>query len=327
MRAFFNVLKNNYLRTIPRLSSIILITIITLLTIVLAVYVTGLQQIKGHIVIVTQSNTVMTLPKNSKQLDITVLSQKPPHSDLVKHKYDAYVTINSKGDYDIETLYSNDFKNTIALLLKNPNEKVGDSKAERGTGVNIIGFMMMFLLMIAFSNLFVFADDKEQGQLHRIATSPASLGWYLAAHCIYCLSFLVPAFLMLVVLKLCGFNIGFSLLEYAGLMSVLCFLGISFALLLHTFIKKPDNANMLGNAVIVLTSILSGGFYSFSKKNVILDNIINWVPQKKVMDFAQYLQNGAAGQHIWTLLYVIAFSLVLLVCSCTVLKHMYIKKM
>jgi ABC-2 type transport system permease protein len=131
---------------------------------------------------------------------------------------------------------------------------------------------------------------------------------------------------MLVVLKLCGWNIGFSLLQYAGLMIAIGFLGISFALLLHTFIKKPDNANMLGNSVTVLTSILAGGFYSFSKNNAVLDNIIKLVPQKEIMDFAQYLQNGNAGQHVWPILYVIAFALVLFVFSCTVLRRMYVKK-
>lgn len=325
MRTFLSVLKNNYLRTVPRLAPTILMTIITLLTILLAVYVTGLQQIKGHVAIITLNSTI-SLPKSSKQLDVTVLSENPPHSDLVKQKYDAIVSINADGGYHIETLHSDDFKNMIALLLKYPNAKVGDSKAERGTGVNIIGFMMMFLLMTAFSNLFAFADDKEQGQLHRIATSPASFGWYLAAHCTYCLSLLAPAFLMLAVLKWFGWNIGFSLLQYAGLIAVIGFLGISFALLLHTFIKKPDNANMLGNAVAVLTSILAGGFYSFSKNNDVLDKIIKLLPQKELMDFAQNLQNGVSGQHIPQLLYVILFSLILFVFSCSVLHRKYVKK-
>jgi len=310
---------------VPRLAPMVLMTGITLLTIILAVYVTGLQQVKGHVAMIAQNNA-MTLPKSSKQLEITVLSQKPPHSDLVKQKYDAYVSVNSNGGYDIETLHSSDFKNMIAFLLKNPGTHVADSKTERGTGVNIIGFMMMFLLMIAFSNLFAFADDKEQGQLHRIAASPASFSWYLAAHCAYCLSFLVPAFLMLAVLKWCGWNIGFSLLQYAGLMVVLGFLGFSFALLLNTFIKKPDNANMLGNSVTVLTSILAGGFYSFSKNNSILDQIIKLLPQKELMDFAQHLQDGNGGQHVWSILYVITFALVLFFLSCTALRRMYVKK-
>lgn len=325
MRTFFSVLKNNYLRTVPRMGATILMTVVTLSTILLAVYVTGLQQVKGHVAIVAQSSSVV-LPKTSKLLDVTVLSEQPPHSDLVKQKYDAVVTVNANGGYKIETLHTNNFKAMIALLLKNPDAKIADSKTERGTGVNIIGFMMMFLLMLAFSNLFAFADDKEQGQLHRIAASPASFGWYLAAHCVYCLSFLLPAFLMLFVLKCCGWNIGFSLCQYAGLMAVIGLFGISLALLLHTFIKKPDNANMLGNSILVLTTILAGSFYSFSKNNAVLDKIIKLLPQKEIMDFAQNLQNGAAGQHILQIVYVLAFAGILFTISCTVLRSMYVKK-
>ncbi|HEX3026218.1 MAG TPA: ABC transporter permease, partial [Clostridia bacterium] len=307
MRTFLTVLKNNYLRTVPRAIPVLVMTIITLASIMLAVYITGIQQVKGHIVFVTQSPTAV-MSKSSKLLEITVSAHKPPHSDLVKQKYDAYITVDDAGNYQIETLHSNDFKNMLLLLLKHPDAKVGDSKTDRGVGVNIIGFMMMFLLMLAFSNLFAFADDKEQGQLHRIATAPASFGFYLAAHCIYCLSFLLPEFLLLAVLKLIGWNIGFTLLQYAGLMAVLGFLGISFALLLNTLIQKPDNANMLGNSITVLTSVLAGSFYSFSKNNALLDNIIKLLPQKEIMDFAQHMQGGSGWQHSGSIIYTIAFS-------------------
>lgn len=325
MRTFLTVLKNNYLRTVPRAISLLVMVIVTLGSIMLSVYITGLQQVKGHVVFVSQSATAVT-PKSSKALDITVMSQKPPYSDLVKQKYDAYITIDRMGNYQIETLRSKDYKDMILLLLKNPNINVGDNKTDRGVGVNIIGFMMMFLLMIAFSNLFAFADDKEQGQLRRIAAAPAPFGCYLAAHCVYCLSFLLPEFILLAVLKGCGWNIGFTLLQYAGLMAVLGFLGISFALLLNTLIQKPDNATMLGNSVTVLTSVLAGSFYSFSKNNTVLDNIIKLLPQKEILDFAQHLQSGNAWQHSGAILYVIIFSFALFALSCTVLRWKYVKK-
>ena len=325
MRTFWTVLKNDYLRTVPRAVPLLVMTAVTLASIMLAVYITGIQQVKGHIVFITQSSAA-TLPKSSKVLDITFLPSKPPYSDLVKQKYDAYITVNNNGDYQIETLRSNDFKNMILRLLKFPNASVNDNKTDRGVGVNIIGFMMMFLLMLAFSNLFAFADDKEQGQLHRIAVAPASFGGYLAAHCIYCLSLLLPEFIILAVLKWCGWNIGFTLLQYAGLLVVLGFLGISFALLLNTLIQKPDNANMLGNSVTVLTSVLAGSFYSFSKSNMVLDSIIKLLPQKEIMDFAQHMQSGSVWQHSGSILYVIVFSLVSLLISCTILRRMYVKK-
>ncbi len=325
MRTFLTVLKNDYLRAVPRIASLAVITIITLASIVLAVHMTNQQQVKGHIVVIKQ-NFDTVLPKNSKHLDIKVLTEKPPHSALVQQKYDAYVTIEGNGNYQVETLRNKDFKNMLLLLLQNPDANINNSNTERGVGVNIIGFMMMFVLMMTFSNLFTFADDKEQGQLRRIAAAPASFSWYLAAHCVYCLSMLVPEYILLVVLKLCGWNIGFSVSEYTVLMLVLGFLGISFALLLNTLIKKPDNANMLGNSVTVLTSVLAGSFYSFSKNNAVLDSIIKLLPQKELMNFAQYLQNGSAWQHIDSILYVIVFSFAMFGFSCTVLRQMYVKK-
>lgn len=324
MRTFLTVLKNNYLRTVPRVVPMLVMTVVTLASMMLSVYITGSQQVKGHIVLITQSSA-SALPQSSKYLDITVLSKKPPHSDLVKQKYDAYITIND-GDYSVDTLRSNDFKNMIILLLKHPNANVSNSKTERGVGVNIVGFMMMFLLMLAFSSLFAFADDKEQGQLRRIAAAPSSFGWYLAAHCVYCLSLLLPEFIMLAILKSCGWKIGFTLFEYAGLIAVLGFLGISFALLLNTLIKKPDNANMLGSSVTVLTSVLAGSFYSLSKNSPVLDNILRLLPQKEIMDFALYLQNGSEWQHIGSIFYVIVFSLAMFCFSYAVLRRMYVKK-
>ena len=325
MRTFLSVLKNNYYRAVPRIGPLILITVVTLASMLFAVYMTGVQQVKGHVVVVSSGSSA-NLPKSSRLLDVTVLPEKPPYSELVKQRYDAYITPTSNGSYQIETLRSEDYKKMIFLLLSNPDARLPADQTDRGVGVNIIGFMMMFVLMLAFANLFAFADDKEQGQLSRIAVSPASFGCYLAAHCAYGLSFLLPEFLLLVILKQLGWNIGFTILQYAGLMAVLGFLGISLALLLNTLIHKPDNANMLGNSVTVLTSVLAGSFYSFSNKNAVLDHVIRLLPQKEVLDFAQALQNGVGGKNAGSILYAIVFSLALFVVSCTVLQRMYVKR-
>jgi len=168
MKTFWNVLKNDYLRTIPRIMTVTVITIVTLTTMVLAVYITGLQQVKGHVALITKNAEVLS--ETSKHLDITILEEKPPRSDLVRQKFDAFVTMDQMGNYQIETLRNKDFKNMVLLLLQNPNADIKDISPQRGVGVNILGFMMMFFLMISFSNLFGFADDKEQGQLRRMVS-------------------------------------------------------------------------------------------------------------------------------------------------------------
>jgi ABC-2 type transport system permease protein len=292
---------------------------------VLAVHLTDVQQVKGRIVLVTDQSAD-TLPTSSSRLNIVVSSEKPPHSALVEQKYDAYATIDQNGGYQVETLRSDSYKNMVLTLLKNPDAILKDSRTARGVGANIIGFMMMFLLMQVFANQFAFADDKEQGQLRRITAAPVSFAGYLAAHCIYCLSMFLPEYILLIILKYCGFDIGFTLLEYAGLLAVMGLFGISFALLLNTLINKPDNASMLGRSIIVLTSMLAGSFYLFSKKNILLDLIIKVLPQKQLMNFVEYMERGEAWQHSFSIIYVIALSTALLAASCSVLRMKYIKK-
>lgn len=325
MKTFLAVLKNDYLRTLPRLTGVIVMTVIALASTMLAVHLTEAGQVKGHIVLIPESSSAR-LPQSSRYLDFTVSKDRPFYSDLVKHKYDAYVTVLTDGSYRIETLRNDEFQNMLLLLLQNPEAELPDTGKERGVGVNILGFMMMFLLMKSFSNLFVLADDKEQGQLGRIVGAPTSFGGYMAAHCIYCLSLLLPEYILLVLLRLTGRDIGFSLLQYAGLIAASGFLGISFALLLNTLIQKQDNANMLGNAVTVLTTVLAGSFYAFHKNNALVDHIIKILPQKELMDFAQELQNGRGYSHSGLIIYVAAFSACLFAFSCAALKKMYVGK-
>ena len=64
MRTFLTTLKNNYLRTVPRMASFILLTIFTLASMVLAVHMTEVQQVKGRIVLVTDKSGE-TFPKNT----------------------------------------------------------------------------------------------------------------------------------------------------------------------------------------------------------------------------------------------------------------------
>nr|WP_314463155.1 ABC transporter permease [uncultured Clostridium sp.] len=325
MRTFTATIINIYERTIPRVVTLILLTAFTLASMVLAVHLTEVRQVKGRIVLVTDKSAE-TLPQSSARLNIVVSAEKPPHSALVEQKYDAYATIGKNGDYQIETLRSDSYKNMVLTLLKNPDAILKDSKTARGAGANIIGFMMMFLLMEVFANLFAFADDKEQGQLRRITAAPVSFGGYLAAHCVYCLSMFLPEYILLIILKYCGFKIGFTLLQYAGLLAVMGLFGISFALFLNTLINKPDNASMLGRSIIVLTSMLAGSFYLFSKKNILLDLVIKVLPQKQLMNFAEYMERGEAGQHSFSIIYVITLSIILFVVSCSVLRMKYMKR-
>ena len=313
-----DILKNDFCRIRPRLVSVLLMLGMTVVSIFFAVYVTGIQQVKGHIALIGSEKSVSL---DTKYLSVETLKTKPPRSALVRQEYDAFVTVKANGGYEIETLRSGDFRTVLETLLENPNAKIPAAKTDRGVGVNVVGFLMIFLSISAFFYLFPFAEDKEQGQLLRVSASPVSFRGYLAAHCLFCVSSFLPAWLALAVLRAAGWNIGFSLAEYAGLFLLLAIPAISFALLLNTFLKKPDNANMFGNSIIIVTSTLAGCFYSFSKNNAVLDTIIKILPQKEFMEFAQELQNGEASPA--PVVFILAFSALMFGAACLRLKRDY----
>ena len=325
MSTFWAVLRNDFKRTWPRIVTVAVYTAMTLLTMLFSVYVTGTQQLKARVAFYPGTATVAA-PQSSTALQVTVVAELPPRSSLVMRQFDAVVTATPDGQYRIDTLYTGEYRDMLATLLRDPHAALPQTGDERGVGVNLIGFMMMFLLMGSFANLFPFADDREKGQLRRITVSPASFGWYLAAHAVYCLAMFLPEYLLLVVLRLLGRDIGFTLLQYAGLMGALALLGLSFALLLNTVIAKPDNATMLGNSITVLTSILAGGFYSFGRNNALLDTLIRVLPQKDLLDFSLNLQNGVAWQHPGGLCYALAVSLGMLVAAYLLLRKQYVQR-
>ncbi|MFC3746233.1 ABC transporter permease [Paenibacillus sp. GCM10012306] len=317
------ILKNNYSRMLARLPLVVIMTVLMLGMISLAVYFTGLQQVRGHIVLISGADTV---PIHSELLNIDILSKEPPRSTLVKHRYDAIVKENGNGQYDITTLKNDEYQAMLTNLLQHPEGPAPVLKGDRGVGSNIIGFLMLFLLMSTFMNLFTFSEDREKGELKRVILSPVSLIGYLAAHILYCMSMFLPLFLALVVMKLSGLAIGFTLVQYALLLLVISALGVSIALLLYTLFDKPDNASMLGNSVLALSTILSGSFYSFSQNNPVLDTIVSVLPQKQILNAAVNLEQPTAGFQLWPWLYPILLIGLLLSFTIFKLNRQYVQK-
>lgn len=316
------IIENDFCRIFRRLPSFLIMLSITLASIFIAVYMTSAGQVKGHIALVTDRSTAAV---DSKYLSVEVMKQAPAKSALVCQQFDAVVTDRGGGRFDVDTLRGSEFRNMLQLLLKNPRATIPAQKSDRSVGVNIAGFLMMFLGMSAFFYFFPFADDKEKKQLLRIAASPLSFQKYLAAHFLFCLFSFLPPLGMLAILKASGWNIGFSVLQYAGLLFLLAMLGSTFALFLNTFIQKPDNANMFGNSILIVTSTLAGSFYSFSNNNEVLDHVIKILPQKQFLDFTLSMQNGEEWHNLFALAYIVLISAVMFALAYRKLKHDYVE--
>lgn len=154
----------------------------------------------------------------------------------------------------------------------------------------------MFVLMQANVLMMLFGEDKERKLLERIFASPLSVDSYLLGQVLFAFILLFfPLFIGLVSVELVtGMDLGISLGAYAVFISVLCFLGSTFSLMLYTFSKNSDDANMKGSAIIILTSILSGSFGSFLQGDAILSKISIFFPQSIYLKSIAHYEKGGA---------------------------------
>ena len=291
------ILKNDWKRLWEEKMYVFVSMALTICSVVAAIAITNAAEVKGNIAIVesgqqTKSEVVSQLEKSS-YLNVAVLEKEPPKSELVQNRYDAIITMKQDGSYVVQTIKNDDMKTLLTSAMKNPGAFVPNTDKERKVGTNIIGYMMMFLLLqgILFAKLF--ADDKEQHLIERVIISPIAFRKYLAGHALFMMIMLfVPTYLVILIAELVGITIGFSLLTYAGLILLLTALSVAFALFLNSFFRVADTANMLGSALIMLTSILAGSFYSFAKEETLFDKLLHLLPQKDFINFVNALEKG-----------------------------------
>lgn len=317
-------LKNNCYRVKSKKNYIIVSLLMTMVSIVFAVYLTSKVQVQGNIAVVTQSNVTVF---QSQYIKFTSVKKVPTKYELVMGKYDGVLIDKGNGNYNIETIKNDDFKKMLELLVKNPKNFIPEIKETRGAGTNIIGFLLMFILIQGIFFMFTLAEDLELKQIERIVAAPISFIKYLLSHFIFSFLFIfAPTIIILAVMKyIFGFNLGFSLLQYVPLLSLICSFGVAFAMLINACIKVSDTANMLGASIIVLTTVLSGSFYSFDKGNKILEKALWVFPQKNILSFVQGLENGKrVSSMFFQLLYVILISLVFFIFSIIKIRKDYV---
>ena len=228
-------------------------------------------------------------------LKITTLKEAPPASQMVSGSYDAILIEQPDGSFKVETIKSEETKNAIMQLLDTGTVPESYHAEKRGAGMMIIGYLLMFLLMESVTLMFVYAEDKEHKQICRVISSPISLGRYLTAHYIFSFTTLyLTTMIILSMIKLVTrLDLGFTFLQYAALIALICAIATAFSVFINSLTNKSDNANMAASAIIVMTSVLAGSFFSFGKGNVILKKIINILPQKAYLNIVEQVEKGA----------------------------------
>lgn len=322
------ILKNNWARLMAEKGYLIVSTLLTICAVAAAVALTGKAEIRGNIALVTDDvnrQEQAGLFSQNQYFNISIVKEKPAESELLFHRYDAIVSFEN-GSYVIDTVKGEEYKALLSRALKEPASFVPDLSQERRIGTNIIGYMMMFLLMQGVLYARLFAEDKEKHMIERVAMSPIAFAKYLIGHGVFIILLIViPSFGVIIAAKVAGASVGFTLIQYGGLIGLLAVLSTAFALFLNSLFCAADTSNMLGSSIVVLTSILAGSFYSFAKSGSLFNKILYILPQKDFIHIADALEKKKVSSDTGLqLFYIIALAVLFFVFACVKTRRDYV---
>ncbi|MGY3779614.1 ABC transporter permease [Isobaculum melis] len=247
---------------------------------------------------------------SSDKLEVTYLKEAPKTSELIKGTYDAVVQ-KEGGNITVETIKNDVLQTKLEQLLAGTAGNEMTLTEKKGAGSMMIGYLLMFLLMASLTNMFTFGEDKEQHLLERIATTPTSLMRVLLGHTAFSFVLLFLPILCIIAGAKVIFqvDIGFELFEYFYLLGFICLFATAFSLFMASLFTDSDRSNMLGSTIVVITTVLSGSFFSFEDGNKWLDYLIQVLPQKRYLEAVANLENG--DSMITNIAYLLIFTIVL----------------
>lgn len=285
------LVKNQIQRLWQRKKNVILYLVLTAGSIIVAVIMSSQSFQFAHIAVVDNGQL---LPLYNESIDIDYVRQVPLLTDLITQKYDAIVEVQDQ-QLLVHTYKNKDFEKQLIDLLTNEHEPI---QQVQHRGEMIYGYMIMFIMMAALFYTTLYGEDKENHMLQRIRISGCSLFQYLLSQSFVTLilSWGFP-FIILVIIRLFGFDIGFSLLEYAFLLFVLTLFSTAFSIFMNSIFDK-ETTSLSASALIVLTSLLSGTFYSFINDDGIIGICIQFLPQKVLMGLSENITHFKQEQWI-----------------------------
>ncbi|MFD1899411.1 ABC transporter permease [Enterococcus termitis] len=220
------------------------------------------------------------------------------------------------------------FEKEIRQSLLNPNNTALKQQTT-SIGSRIIGFLLMFLLMSAVVNMYIFNEDKEKHLLERIVATPTSFWKLLLSYSLLTFGLLLfPTLAILAIAKtIFSVTIGFSFIQYLFLLCLISLIGTAYSLFIAAFISTSDQANMIGSMTVMLTTILSGSFFSFEGGNRWIDGLIKWLPQKNYLNIVELIESGGPLKNVYfELFYLLGLTLLFFSLAVLKTKKEYVRK-
>lgn len=315
--------RNDWARTWQNKARLFVMLGLILISILLAVFVSGKGNFSTKIGLIGGSEQEIV----SDMVKIDRLSQEPEASALALGTYDAIVDMRS-GTPVITTFKGEEYKKELMKYFKNPQSIRDNQKNEGGIGSKIIGYMLMFVLMSSVTNMLLFSEDKEKHIMERIITTPVSFFKLFANYSLFSwLLLFIPNSLILASISLLGFtDIGFSVSNYFILIGLIACFGVSFAICNASFFQVADTATMLGSMIMMITTILSGSFFSLDNGNKFFNHLIHWLPQKQFLELVKNIEAGQSyGDNFQRVLYLIGISAVLMIVAIFKTRKEYVR--
>lgn len=295
--------------------SIMAVEVVSIIVIIgISLFFLDNSAVSSRIAVVNYSGSI-----NVSDVEVSKFNKEVPLSDLVKGKYDAEIIFNKDKSYNVKYVSGKDTKKRIDNALKY-NKPVVDVSEKRGVLGNIIGFSVMLIPMVALM-LYKFFFKEKQGIAQRILSSNIS---YLK----YCMSYIISSFIYVfmptaavcvVISFIPGIKVSMSVADILLSLFIIAFLGASFALMIVSFCKTDDDANMMGNMVIVISALLSGAMFSVSDNRGI-DIISRILPQKYIVDAVNNMDKGKAFS-LYGLIYALILAAIFIALAVRSNKH------
>ena len=317
------ILKNNMYRVLERRGLLFMALVLIPLMIGCSVFFSYNMKKSLNIALIGEN---IQQEMDNNVLKVVNLNKKPAISDLLLNKYDAIVEQKTDGTYEVTMIKSNKYKNLIYDYYNN-GKKIDFTAVNinrRGVGANILCFVSMFVLMQGVALMTLYSDDKTNKTFRRVLVTTANEWQYLLAQGIFTFAFLfIPTFLAVFITKeIFNLQMGYTDGILTGLLAIIVGLGTAFALFVVSVVKKQDNGVMVAAVIIIITSILSGCFFTFTSSNKIMNILCGILPQKAYFSLVEGIERGESfADYTSQLSYLFTCTILFWITGCIVTKR------
>lgn len=309
------ILKNNFLR-LSREKSYGMLTIIVLLVMIIAsAYFVTMKAPTAEIGVGSSASELMSSNLGTNKIHFKKVTKNGDYyQNLILGRYDAYITKNKKGNYQVTTIRNTALKSRLTALLNHheARRQTKFTKSAFKTLCNVLGLSTMMLAIILTKFYF---DDRDQMD-KRIFLSGATTVSYIMQNWlfIFLVLFVISTVFIAIILPIFEIKLSPTLFVINGLINLFA---ASFGLILATLTANNEGTLSIGTMITSLTLLLSGAFFTIKKRSI--QSIMQYLcPQHYIADLGKYLDGS---KHlILAIVCLLTYSVLFMIISLSVQK-------